>query len=161
MCNFQCLNFHPIFVAFDYWMIQALGYFAHSASHTIFHQPITPTLSVHSRVRPDPAGEAFSNLQSSLTPRFMGSLSALSIAHSWSYVSIFTLANINIKTLHFLYYDLLPFSKATRTLAAALPRSWNWLSVFALGPVRCNMPNARDKASFLAGVNGPGRNGLL
>lgn len=48
-----------------------------------------------------------------------------------------------------------------RTLIAALPRSWNWLSVFALGPVRCNMPNARDKASFLAAVNGPGRPGLF
>lgn len=112
MYNFQCLNFHPIFIAFEYWMIQVLGYFAHSASHTIFNQPITPTLSVHSE-QPDPAGEAFSNLQSSLTPRFMGSLSALSIAHTWSYVSIFTLANINIKTSHLLYYDLLPFSKAT------------------------------------------------
>lgn len=48
-----------------------------------------------------------------------------------------------------------------RTLNAALPRSWNWLSVFALGPVRCNMPNARDKALFLAAVNGPGTPGLF
>lgn len=139
-------------------MIQVLGYFAHSASHTIFNQPITPTLTIHSE-QPDPAGEAFSRPSWHLVSWALWVLSQLLIPDPTSPFS--PLCTLILKSHIFFITIFYLSARPHRTLAAALPRSWNWLSVFALGPVRCNMPNARDKASFLAVVNGPGRTGLF
>lgn len=135
-----------------------MGIFAHFASPTIFNQSIRPQHSAHTQSRTTQQANS-SPISRPYVSEPLWVLSQLFIPDPTSPFS--PLLTLILKP-HIFFITVFHLSAMPhRTLAAALPRSWNWLLVFALGPVRCNMPNARDKASFLAAANGPGRLALF